>query len=94
MTSITLELPDELAERLAPLRAQLPRLLTLALEMMSLDNAAISDRDERLAALADAHALGDRIRAWQIENHVVDVDSVTLLNELREERDRELASLH
>jgi len=33
MTTITLEVPDELATRLLPLRAQLPQLLATALEL-------------------------------------------------------------
>ena len=35
MTSITLEIPDELAARLAPLRDRLPDLLRIALELSS-----------------------------------------------------------
>jgi len=33
MTTITVEVTDELAERLAPLRHQLPELLSLAVEL-------------------------------------------------------------
>ena len=35
MTSITLEIPDELAARLAPLRDRLPELLRIAVELSS-----------------------------------------------------------
>jgi hypothetical protein len=35
MTSITLEIPDELATRLAPLRDRLPELLRIAVELSS-----------------------------------------------------------
>lgn len=34
MTTITLEVPDELAVRLAPVRERLPQLLSLALELL------------------------------------------------------------
>ena len=34
MTTITLQVPDDLAARLAPLRDQLPRLLSIALDLL------------------------------------------------------------
>jgi hypothetical protein len=37
MTTITLEVPDELAARLAPLRDRLPKLLSIALELFPTD---------------------------------------------------------
>ncbi|MEJ7708341.1 MAG: hypothetical protein WKF84_00390 [Pyrinomonadaceae bacterium] len=40
MTTITLEVPDELAARLAPLRDQLPGLISQALELRSAEKAA------------------------------------------------------
>ena len=40
MTTITLEVPDELAARLAPLRDQLPDLISQALELRSTEKAA------------------------------------------------------
>lgn len=40
MTTITLEVPDELAARLAPLRDQLPDLISQALELRSAKSAA------------------------------------------------------
>ncbi len=40
MTTITLQVPDEVAKQLAPLRSQLPALLLTAIEVASLDRAA------------------------------------------------------
>ena len=96
MTTITLEVSDELAARLAPLRDQLPKLLSIALDLADLEYLPQDDihtklvRARRLVALAEARAIGEQISASQAERGVQDVDSVTLLNELREVRDRDL----
>lgn len=46
MTTITLEVPDELANRLAPHQDRLPAILSLALELLPLDDETLSHSTE------------------------------------------------
>lgn len=45
MTTITLEVPDELAVRLAPVRQKLPGLLSQALELEAAETLALEEAD-------------------------------------------------
>jgi len=49
---------------------------------------------KRRAALAEARAIGEQIHASQEQRGVQDIDSVTLLDDLRKARDRDLTSLY
>ncbi len=46
MTTITLEVPDELAAKLAPMRQELPGLLSRALELQGVENLAAEESYE------------------------------------------------
>lgn len=70
MTTITLEIPDDLALRLAPVRERLPKLLSAALELLPADEAATphafsSVFDEMIAFLA-SRPLPEQILAFKI----------------------------
>lgn len=145
MTTITLEVPDEVAARLAALRNHLPELVSSVLDLSSTDDMSqeriailfllyihllrdrgltadelrtlvdkiwaassrledqtllqpeagngASRRRERMAALQAARAIGDEIRARQEEEGIQDIDSVTLLDQLRAQRDYDIAGM-
>lgn len=46
MTTITLEVPDELAAKLAPMQQKLPGLLSQALELQAAEDLALEGSDE------------------------------------------------
>lgn len=63
------------------------------LELSAQQGSQSVQQDRYTAALAEAHAVRERIRQWQIENNIEPQDSTEILRELREERDDELLGL-
>lgn len=63
------------------------------LEQSAQQGSRSVQQDRYTAALAEAHAVRERIRQWQEEHGVEPLDSTEVLRELREERDDEILGL-